>query len=70
MISELENVDPPEGYQRELLIVYNELFTVAEHKIAVFGQEKVERKAELLEGEPGDVVDVLVEKLQKESKVL
>jgi hypothetical protein len=52
MIAELENVDPPEGYQRELLIVYNELFTVAEHKIAVFGQEKVERKFEKVKDPP------------------
>ena len=52
MIAELENVEPPEGYQRELLIVYNELFTVAEHKIAVFGQEKVERKFEKVKDPP------------------
>jgi hypothetical protein len=52
MITELESVDPPEGYQRELLIVYNELFTVAEHKIAVFGQEKVERKFEKVRDPP------------------
>ncbi|MHA3962600.1 MAG: hypothetical protein AM325_003590 [Candidatus Thorarchaeota archaeon SMTZ1-45] len=52
MISELETVDPPEGYQRELLIVYNELFTVAEHKITVFGQEKVERKFEKVRDPP------------------
>ncbi|MFW9787020.1 MAG: hypothetical protein ACFFE2_00020 [Candidatus Thorarchaeota archaeon] len=52
MISELENVDPPEGYQRELLIIYNELYTVAEHKIAVFGQEKVERKFEKVKDPP------------------
>jgi len=52
MIAELENIEPPEGYQRELLIVYNELFTVAEHKIAVFGQEKVERKFEKVKDPP------------------
>ncbi len=52
MIRELETVEPPEGYQRELLIVYNELFTVAEHKIAVFGQEKVERKFEKVKDPP------------------
>jgi hypothetical protein len=52
MITELESVDPPEGYQRELLIVYNELFTVAEHKIAVFGQEKIERKFERVKDPP------------------
>lgn len=52
MISELETVEPPEGYQRELLIVYNELFTVAEHKIAVFGQEKIERKFERVKDPP------------------
>jgi hypothetical protein len=52
MITELESVDPPEGYQRELLIVYNELFTVAEHKIAVFGQEKIERKFEKVKDPP------------------
>jgi hypothetical protein len=52
MIKELETVDPPEGYQRELLIIYNELYTVAEHKIAVFGQEKVERKFEKVKDPP------------------
>ncbi|NHI90294.1 MAG: hypothetical protein EAX87_12280 [Candidatus Thorarchaeota archaeon] len=52
MIKDLETVEPPEGYERELLIVYNELFTVAEHKIAVFGQEKVERKFEKVKDPP------------------
>ena len=52
MIKELETVDPPEGYQRELLIVYNQLYTVAEHKTAVFGQEKVERKFEPVKDPP------------------
>jgi hypothetical protein len=52
MIEELQRTDPPEGYQRELLIVYNELFTVAEHKVAVFGQEKVERKFEKVKDPP------------------
>jgi electron transfer flavoprotein beta subunit len=33
-------------------------------------QKKEERKAELLEGGPSEVVDALVEKLQKEAKVL
>ena len=52
MIEELESVAPPDGYERELLIVYNELFTVAEHKIAVFGQEKIERKFERVKDPP------------------
>jgi hypothetical protein len=52
MIAELETVDPPEGYQRELLIVYNDLFTVAEHKISVFGQEKIERRFEKVKDPP------------------
>ncbi|MFX0107647.1 MAG: hypothetical protein ACFE7R_05150 [Candidatus Hodarchaeota archaeon] len=52
MIKELEETEPPDGYQRELLIVYNELFTVAEHKIKVFGQEKVERKFEKVKDPP------------------
>lgn len=52
MIKELETVEPPEGYQRELLIVYNTLFTVAEHKISVFGQEKVERRFEKVKDPP------------------
>ncbi len=52
MIEELQTTDPPDGYQRELLIVYNELFTVAEHKIAVFGQEKIERKFEKVKDPP------------------
>ena len=52
MIKELEQHKPPEGYQRELLIIYNELFTVAEHKITVFGQEKIERKFEKVRDPP------------------
>lgn len=52
MIVELESTDPPDGYQRELLIVYNELYTVAEHKTSVFGQEKVERKIEKVREPP------------------
>ncbi|MGY5852814.1 MAG: hypothetical protein RTU92_04535 [Candidatus Thorarchaeota archaeon] len=52
MIKELETVDPPEGYQRELLIVFNQLYTVAEHKISVFGQEKVERRFEKVKDPP------------------
>ncbi len=52
MIKELETVAPPEGYQRELLIVYNTLFTVAEHRISVFGQEKVERRFEKVKDPP------------------
>lgn len=52
MIKELETVKPPEGYQRELLIVYNTLFTVAEHKISVFGQEKIERRFEKVKDPP------------------
>jgi hypothetical protein len=52
MITELETTDPPEGYQRELLIVFNELYTVAEHKTSVFGQEKVERKIEKVADPP------------------
>ena len=52
MIKELEQEDPPEGYQRELLIVYNELYTVAEHKLVVFGQEKIERKFEKVKDPP------------------
>ncbi|MFX1260814.1 MAG: hypothetical protein ACFFAZ_01875 [Promethearchaeota archaeon] len=73
MIEELQKTDPPEGYQRELLIVYNELFTVAEHKVAVFGQEKVERKFEKVKDPPegtfmaeGFIPRVIV----KEGKVL
>ncbi len=52
MIKELENMDPPEGYQRELVIVYNDLYTVAEHRTAVFGQEKVERRIEKVKDPP------------------
>ena len=52
MIKELETMDPPEGYQRELVIVYNDLYTVAEHKTAVFGQEKVERRIEKVKDPP------------------
>ena len=52
MIKEMEGIDPPEGYQRELVIVYNDLYTVAEHKTAVFGQEKVERRIEKVKDPP------------------
>jgi hypothetical protein len=52
MLKELETVDPPEGYRRELVIVYNDLYTVAEHKISVFGQEKVERRIEKVRDPP------------------
>ncbi len=52
MIKELETMDPPEGYQRELVIVYNDLYTVAEHRTAVFGQEKIERRIEKVKDPP------------------
>ena len=52
MIKEMETIDPPEGYQRELVIVYNDLYTVAEHKTAVFGQEKIERRIEKVKDPP------------------
>ncbi len=52
MIKELEEEKAPEGYQRELLIVYNEIYTVAEHKLSVFGQEKIERKFEKVKDPP------------------
>lgn len=52
MIKELETMDSPEGYQRELVIVYNDLYTVAEHKTAVFGQEKIERRIEKVKDPP------------------
>jgi hypothetical protein len=52
MIEQLQEEEPPEGYQRELLIVYNELFSVAEHKLSVFGQEKVERRFEKVKDPP------------------
>jgi hypothetical protein len=52
MIKELEILDPPEGYHRELVIVYNDLYTVAEHKTTVFGKEKVERRIEKVKDPP------------------
>jgi hypothetical protein len=52
MIKELENLDPPEGYHRELVIVFNDLYTVAEHKTTVFGKEKVERRIERVKDPP------------------
>ena len=52
MIRELETVDPPKGYKRELVVVYNDLYTVAEHKTTVFGQEKVERRIEKVRDPP------------------
>ncbi|TFH11241.1 MAG: hypothetical protein E4H14_01085 [Candidatus Thorarchaeota archaeon] len=52
MIREMEMINPPEGYQRELVIVYNDLYTVAEHRTAVFGQEKIERRIEKVKDPP------------------
>jgi len=52
MIKELENEPAPEGYKRELLIIYNELYTVAEHRVTVFGHEKVERRFEKVRDPP------------------
>ena len=52
MIKEMEEIDPPEGYQRELVIVYNALYTVAEHRTSVFGQEKIERRIEKVKDPP------------------
>jgi hypothetical protein len=52
MIKELETVDPPEGYHRELVIVYNDLYTVAEHRTTVFGKEKIERRIEKVKDPP------------------
>jgi len=52
IITELEAVDAPDGYQRELLIIYNELYTVVEQKISVFGQEKIERKFQKVKDPP------------------
>lgn len=52
MIKELQDTNPPEGYQRELVIVYNQLYTVAEHKTAVFGKEKIERRIEKVKDPP------------------
>ncbi len=52
MIRELEQTEPPEGYRRELLIVYNQLYTVTERRTSIFGQEKIERKLELVKDPP------------------
>jgi hypothetical protein len=52
MVKQLQEMDAPEGYQRELLIIYNQLFTVAERRIKVFGQEKVERTFEKVRDPP------------------
>ncbi|MDF1540108.1 MAG: hypothetical protein P1Q69_14530 [Candidatus Thorarchaeota archaeon] len=52
MIKELEAEEAPDGYQRELLIIYNELYTVSEQKISVFGQEKIERKFQKVRDPP------------------
>jgi len=52
MIRELQEMDAPEGYQRELVIVYNDLYTVAEHRTSVFGQEKVDRRIEKVKDPP------------------
>jgi hypothetical protein len=52
MVSQLQDMEAPEGYQRELLIIYNQLFTVAERRIKVFGQEKIERTFEKVRDPP------------------
>jgi hypothetical protein len=52
MLEELEKQPPPEGYSRELLIVHNELYTVAQHRLVVFGQEKVEKRFEKVKDPP------------------
>jgi hypothetical protein len=52
MVAQLQDMEAPEGYQRELLIIYNQLFTVAERRIKVFGQEKVERTFEKVKDPP------------------
>jgi len=52
MLDELENQPPPEGYSRELLIVHNELYTIAQHRLVVFGQEKVEKRFEKVKDPP------------------
>ena len=52
MVAQLQDMEAPEGYQRELLIIYNQLFTVAERRIKVFGQEKVERTFEKVRDPP------------------
>ena len=52
IIAELEAGEAPDGYHRELLIIYNELYTVVEQKISVFGQEKIERKFQKVKDPP------------------
>lgn len=52
MIEQLEGQSPPDGYERELVIVYNELYTVAEHKTSIFGKEKVEHRIEKVKDPP------------------
>jgi hypothetical protein len=52
MVKQLQEMEAPEGYQRELLIIYNQLFTVAERRIKVFGKEKVERTFEKVRDPP------------------
>ena len=47
-----------------------EVTAVPELEVVRLYQKKEERKAELLEGETGAIVEQLVEKLQKEAKVL
>lgn len=52
MLEELEKQPPPEGYNRELLIVNNQLYTIAQHRLVVFGQEKVEKRFEKVKDPP------------------
>jgi hypothetical protein len=52
MLEELEKQPPPEGYNRELLIVHNELYTIAQHKLVVFGKETLEKRFERVKDPP------------------
>ncbi|MBD3160401.1 MAG: hypothetical protein GF309_16595 [Candidatus Lokiarchaeota archaeon] len=52
MIEQLKNQSPPEGYERELVIIYNELYTVAEKKTSIFGKEKIEHEIEKVKDPP------------------
>ncbi len=52
IIQELQALEPPKGYKKELVVINNDLFTVAEHKIKFFTTEKVEKRLERVKNPP------------------
>jgi len=52
IIQELQALEPPKGYKKELVVINNDLFTIAEHKIKFFTTEKVEKRLERVKNPP------------------